>query len=189
MAGSYTAADYLSWKFDGLVELIRGKIFKMSPAPGSNHQRVSSNLLRAFFRFFDHQPCEVFHAPYDVYLIHPGEDFRKTSNIVQPDVCVICDKSKIRREGCTGSPDLIVEILSPSNTRKDVEYKFALYEEYGVREYWIIHPAEGTVIVNVLQNGQYTTLRPLARGQVLQSALFPALRINLEDLFNSVQDY
>lgn len=189
MAGTYTAADYLSWTFEGFVELIRGKIFKMSPAPTSNHQRVSARLLRVLLNFFQHRTCEVFHAPFDVYLVKPGQDFKKTANVLQPDICIVCDPKKIRKEGCVGAPDVVIEILSPSNTRKDVDYKFSLYEEYGVPEYWMIHPGEGTVIVNVLENGSYRTMRPVAAGQSLDAQTIPGLSVDLEEIFNRLESY
>ena len=186
LAGYYDASDYLKWKFDGFVELIKGKIFKMS-APASAHQKVSHRLNFAMSKFFEQHPCEVWTAPYDVYLIKEGEDYKTTRNILQPDICVICDRNKIKRLGCVGAPDLVVEILSPSNARKDVDYKFSLYEEYGVKEYWIVHPAEGTVIINVLDNGKYKTLQPKAKGQIMNSVLFPDLAVDLESVFDDIE--
>ncbi len=181
-AGEYTAADYIKWTFEGLYELIRGKAFKMS-SPTSNHQRVAANLVRHFFEHFNGKPCEMFFAPLDVYLIHPGEDWQKTKNIVEPDICVICDLSRIKKRGCIGAPDLIVEILSSSTARRDIDYKFSLYEEYGVKEYWIVHPQDQTISVNVLENGKYKTLHLLTRGQTLQSATFPFLTVDLTAVF------
>lgn len=185
MAGYYTASDYLQWTFEGFVELIRGKIFKMS-SPASAHQVVSRELLRQMIRHFDNQPCQLFHAPYDVYLIKEEQTYRQTRNIVQPDICIICDRDKIKRLGCVGAPDMVIEILSPSSVRKDIDDKFDLYEEYGVREYWIVHPLEGTVTVNVLEDGAYRTLKPQAKGEILRSVLFPELAVDLETVFDDI---
>ncbi len=181
-AGTYTARDYFSWKTDELMELIRGKIFKMSPAPTSGHQRVSGDIY-SFLRHHLLPKCKVFFAPLDVYLIHPGENWKETKNVVQPDLCVICDSAKIEEKGCIGAPDLVVEILSPSTAAKDVGKKRDLYEEYGVKELWIVHPTDGTILIHVLENGKYRLLPLFAKGQVLKSATFPDLQFNLDEVF------
>ena len=181
-AGTYTARDYLSWKSEELMELIRGKIHKMSPAPTSGHQRVVRTLIVTLDRFFSNR-CEIFPSPFDVYLIRPGENWRATKNILQPDLCVICDPDKIIPEGCIGAPDLVVEILSPSTAKKDIGKKRDLYEEYGVKELWLVHPSEGTVLIHVLENGAYRLLPVLVKGQVLQSVAFPDLSFNLDEVF------
>lgn len=186
LAGYYTASDYLKWTFEGLVELIKGKIFKLS-APTSAHQIASRQLLKILITYFDKKPCQLFHAPYDVYLTKEGEDYLQARSIVQPDICIICDRDKIKRFGCVGVPDMIIEILSPSTARKDTDYKFSLYEEYGVKEYWIVHPMEGTVLLNVLENGTYRTLRPQAKGAIVHSVLFPDLAVDLETVFDDIE--
>ncbi|MDZ7847021.1 MAG: Uma2 family endonuclease [Owenweeksia sp.] len=138
LSGTYTAKDYITWQVDELLELIRGKIFKMSPSPLVNHQRVHSRLhLQMAAKPRHKDKCEIFQAPLDVYLIHPGEDWQETQNIVEPDLFIVCDPSKINRRGCMGAPDFVVEILSPGTSKKDASLKMELYEEYGVREYWI----------------------------------------------------
>lgn len=188
MSGTYTAEDYLRWNLNEMVELIRGKVFKMSPAPSSNHQHVSMKLSGMFDRYFNQNNCRAFHAPFDVYLVHPEEDYKKTKNIVEPDLCVICDDSKIKRFGCVGAPDLVVEILSPSTSKKDQKDKFELYEEFGVREYWIVSPENRSVILNLLENGSYKTFRPATEGEILQSKIFPELKVDLKEVFKNVVD-
>lgn len=139
LSGTYTAAEYLQWKLDEMVELIRGKVFKMTPAPSSNHQRIAVELIRIFANHFHNKKCEVFEAPFDVYLVAVGQDYKTAENIVEPDLCVICEPGKIRKFGCVGAPDFVIEILSPSTSKKDLKDKFELYEEFGVREYcWYI---------------------------------------------------
>lgn len=182
-SGTYTAADYLKWTYEGLYELIRGKVYKMSPAPTSGHQRLCVGLVGNLFQIFKGHPCEVFVSPFDVYLVQFGQDFNSAKNIVEPDICIVCDRSKIIKQGCVGAPDLVIEILSKSTSRKDLSLKFDLYEEFGVKEYWIVHPLDQTVIINVLENGKYRTKKPLARGEILQSELFPILNIDSEEIF------
>ncbi len=182
LTGTYTARDYISWKTEELMELIHGKIFKMSPGPRLKHQQVSGEI-NFLFRQNLNASCKVFYAPLDVYLIHPGEDWKETKNIVQPDLCIICDPEKLHDRGCVGAPDLVVEILSPSTAAKDLGAKRDLYEEYGVKEMWIVHPSEGTITVHVLENGKYHILPIVAKGQSLQSPTFPDLKIDLNKVF------
>jgi len=187
-AGTYTASDYLNWTFEGLVELIRGKIYKMSPTPNLKHQRIAGLLYEQLCPVFKGHPCGLWIAPTDVYLVHPGEDYKKTHNIVEPDLFVVCDKSKLRSFGCVGAPDFIIEILSPSTSKKDIRFKRELYEEYGVKEYWMIQVTDRLVIVNRLEDGKYVTQRPYTVGNILSPQQFPELRIDLEKLFKGVED-
>jgi len=186
LSGTYSAAHYMRWKLEELVELIRGKIVKMSPAPSSDHQSISAELTSQVVSFFKKRKCRAFHAPFDVYLVHPDQDYKTTQNIVEPDLCIICDPEKIRKFGCVGAPDLVVEILSPSTSKKDQKDKFELYEEYGVREYWIVFPESKSVMVYVLKNGQYTSHRPVTEAETLRSITFPKLEIKLQDVFENV---
>ena len=183
LSGTYTAADYLTWQMDELVELIRGKIYKMTPAPSSFHQQISTELMRQMLPHFTGNPCLLFHAPFDVYLVHPGENFKSAASIVEPDLCVICNAAKIKKMGCVGAPDLIIEILSPSTSQKDQKDTFELYEEFGVREYWIVSPENRSVMLNLLDEDKFKTYRPLTEGEVLCSHIFPELQVRLEDIF------
>src|SRR5690554_4705218 len=182
LTGTYTARDYITWKTEELMELIRGKIFKMTPSPLWRHQEVLGEL-HLLFRKYIMNPCKVGLSQLDVYLIHPGEDWKDTKNIFQPDLYIICDLEKIHRRGCMGAPDLVVEILSPGTAAKDLGLKRDLYEEYGVKELWIVHPNDGTVVVHVLENGRYRVLPIFAKGQILQSSTFPKLKLDLDDVF------
>lgn len=139
--GTYTYADYLKWQFDDSVELIKGKLYRMSPAPKRKHQDASVNLEFALLTYFDDKPCRVYDAPFDVRL--PVRNERKPDQlytVVQPDICVVCDLSKLDDDGCLGAPDWVIEITSPRTAKNDFSEKFDLYEESGVREYWIIQP-------------------------------------------------
>lgn len=187
----YTYADYLSWQFDEMVELIRGRVFRMSPAPGSNHQAVSSELGYQIIHFLRNNPCKVFSAPFDVRLPLPFEKQspEKTDTIVQPDISIICDISKIDAKGCVGAPDWIIEILSESTAHKDVKDKFELYQSSGVREYWIVHPQEGTVLpYRLSEEGQYELLRktPFVKGEKVPVGIFPGFEIDLSEVFDTL---
>ncbi|MBC7390986.1 MAG: Uma2 family endonuclease [Opitutaceae bacterium] len=179
---TYFYFDYLSWQFEGMVELIRGKIVKMSPAPSDRHQVVSGNLHREFSSFLKNNPCRVFHAPYDVRLTRSLND-KEILNVVQPDICIICDPGKRDERGCNGAPDLIIEILSPATSRKDVKDKFELYEEAGVREYWIVDPLENLTDVFVLQNNKYQLVKKYVDDDIVPVNLLPELFINMKDIF------
>jgi Uma2 family endonuclease len=184
LSGTYTAADYMSWTFDGLVELIRGKIFKMSPAPSTQHQVVLRNLNRHFDQLFTGSPCISLFAPLDVYLVKPDEEADKTNNIVQPDLLVVCDKTKIKSFGCVGAPDLVVEIISPHTSKKDLTLKYTLYEEYGVREYWTVYPQEKIIHIFILSDGHYAAPKIYTQDETAVSTIFPDLQIPLDGVFN-----
>ncbi|MEM9932284.1 MAG: Uma2 family endonuclease [Bacteroidota bacterium] len=183
----YTYADYLSWQFDEMIELIRGKIFLMSPAPGLSHQRISSNLHRIIANHFFQQKCQVFHAPFDVRLplAATQEAYDQVDTVVQPDICVVCDEAKLDEKGCAGAPDWIIEIISPSTASKDLTEKFELYQSSGVKEYWIVYP-EGSVYAYALdEKGKYELYpnRPLVKEDMLRPISFPSLIMKLEEVF------
>jgi Uma2 family endonuclease len=184
----YTYADYLNWRFEDVVELIRGKIFKMSPAPGSNHQDVSRNLLLQIGAYLKGKGCKVYHAPFDVRLHLPSQeqDDETVDTVVQPDLCVICDLRKIDPRGCNGAPDWIIEILSKGTASKDLIEKFQIYQNAGVREYWIVHPGEGTVLPYLLNtSGEYelSRQRPYSLTENVPVGIFPDLDIDLSQIF------
>ena len=126
LSKSYTYADYLTWKIEETVELIRGKIFRMSPAPSWYHQEISSNLLFKLFYSLGGKACKVYHAPFDVRLPSPpGKTApEKITTVVQPDISVICDLEKLDIKGCLGPPDWIIEIVSPNTANKDTQDKY-----------------------------------------------------------------
>ncbi len=186
LSGTYTYADYLRWELPEMVELIRGKIFKMSPAPSSSHQRVSMELSRQIANYLHKKSCQVFSAPFDVRL--PGVAGKSKdadiTTVLQPDLCVVCDPEKIDERGCLGAPDWVIEILSKHTSRKDLREKFDAYEQAEVKEYWVVHPGEGTVLVYVLQDGIFVgDLRPYLKGDQLAPRLFPELSVDLDAVF------
>ncbi|GLR17866.1 hypothetical protein GCM10007940_24810 [Portibacter lacus] len=179
----YTYADYLNFDFEEMVELIRGKIFKMSPAPSSNHQRIVSNLHFEVRKLFNKKNCELFIAPFDVILPVENKKKNQSNTVVQPDLCIICDASKIEKAGCFGAPDLVIEIISPYTSKKDLEYKYSVYEESGVQEYWIVMPEVEAVMIYVLENGKYQKFKAFGKEDELYSSIFPELKVKLQDVF------
>jgi Uma2 family endonuclease len=184
--GSYNYADYLTWRFEETVELIKGKIFPMSPAPNVKHQQISFRMSGKFYNYFRNQPCRVFCAPFDVRLLDKKKSEKGDKNIytvVQPDLCVICDKSKLDEQGCIGSPDLIVEILSKGNSKKEMRIKYDLYEETGVGEYWVVFPYEQVLQQFILEKGKYQLKGSFAEDDIFKAHLFSDLEIDLAEIF------
>lgn len=184
---TYSYADYLNWRFEQAVELIKGRLWKMSPAPKTSHQRISWNLTFQLQKYLQNTQCQAFAAPYDVRLFDKNKSVKANKDIytvVQPDLCIICDENKIDERGCLGAPDLIVEILSPGNSRKEMRVKYELYQESGVREYWIADPEHQTVHIFVLsESGEYKLNKIYLREDELISGIFPDLKINLQEVF------
>lgn len=180
---TYTYADYLLWKFKERIELFKGKIFKMSPDPARIHQKLLLNFTRTFDNYFIKHSCELYFAPFDVRI--PDKQ-GNILTVVQPDLCVICDLSKLDDKGCIGAPDLVVEILSPGNTKKEQDIKYRIYEEAGVLEYWIVHPTDKNIQVFVLQNGIYIGLKPATEGEIITSTTFPELCFSTDEVFGNL---
>ncbi len=182
----YTYADYLTWADDKMRELVDGFIKLMTPAPSARHQKVCGKLTTRLNLLIERNKgkCEVFPAPFDVRLPKNGEKADdKIYNVVQPDICVVCDPSKIDDYGCIGAPDLIVEIQSLSTARYDLSEKFDLYEASGVREYWVVFPGEEGVVVFLLQpDGKYDKGTKYESGKV-PVRIFDGCEIDLNEIF------
>lgn len=184
LSKTYNYADYLQWKFEERVELIKGRIFKMSPAPSSSHQRIARVILVSLDVFLQGNPCEVFFAPFDVRLTRKSKDNQELTTVVQPDICVICDRSKIDEKGCLGAPDIVVEILSPGNNKKELQNKYEVYEENGVQEYWIVSPQDKTFLKYTLDNnGSYFPSKLLTFGSEVTTPVLPGFVLNLDQVF------
>lgn len=181
----YTYADYLAWTDDERWELIDGVTYAMSPAPGTQHQRISRILTRTIDTHLIGKTCELFASPYDVRFAEKSSvSDNYIDTVVQPDLLVVCDKSKLDERGCNGAPDLIIEILSPSSAAHDLKTKFELYQRYGVKEYWIIHPAEKTLLVYRLEeNGSYGAPDRYCREDKVAVPLLGELEIDLKSVF------
>lgn len=181
---SYTYADYLQWQFEERLELFRGKIFKLS-APNTKHQVLAANILVLMRNFLSKQKCQVYIAPFDVRLpVKNRKKDNEVTTVVQPDICIVCDETKIDTRGCCGAPELVVEILSPGNSYKEIKLKFELYEEAGVKEYWIVYPEEESLAVFLLnENGKYDGAALYAGKDEVKSKAVPGLIINTKEIF------
>ena len=194
----YTYADYCTWDDDFRCELIDGEIYvdgqlypgkpgaavMMAPAPALGHQSISVDLTRQLANFLKGKPCKVFHAPFDVRLnAGTGDD-----TVVQPDIAVVCDMSKLSEKGCVGAPDLVIEILSPSSARRDRFLKLNAYQRAGVREYWIVDPDTKTVLVNILENGKYF-IKSFSDADTAPVHVLEGCTIGLRDVFAAVADF
>jgi Uma2 family endonuclease len=182
----YTYKDYLQWPDDIRVELIHGKIIDMSAAPGRTHQQILIELSRQIANFLLNSKTEVFAAPFDVRFPTEGEGDYQIENVVQPDICVICDPAKLDERGCLGAPDLVIEILSPSTSFKDLTDKMKLYEEHGVKEYWIVNPVTWDVAVYT-QKRKGTFEKPVHYNgeEVISSLAVEGLQLELTSVFSA----
>ncbi len=158
-------------------ELIDGVIYDMTPSPTSTHQRISGHFHAVFWWYLKGKSCEVFSAPFDVYLKDGVDEW------VIPDLTVICDKSKIQEKGCVGAPDLVVEILSKTTAVKDRKVKLKLYRTAGVKEYWIVDPYGETVEVYKFGDGVDSLPDVYGVGDVMNVGLFADLQITLSEVF------
>lgn len=191
---NYTYADYRNWPDDERWEIIDGVAFNMSPAPSSGHQAISFYLSTEMGIYLRGKPCRAFAAPFDVYF--PGfadQDMDEISTIVQPDLTVICDPSKIIDKGCLGAPDLVMEILSPSTSARDMNIKFSLYERSGVNEYWIVDSGNEYIrIFHLSEKGKYDdgslfSMYELRDGDTtVRSDYLDGFTVDLKALFSQI---
>lgn len=181
----YTYKDYLTWNLKERVELIKGYIFRMT-APIRDHQEISGKIFRALSNFLDKKNCKVYYAPFDVRFYDLADPGKAITNVVEPDISVICDQEKLDERGCLGAPDLIVEILSPSTTEKDLTYKYDLYQSHGVHEYWVVSPTEKTLLIYTLgESGKYQPSRLYVRSDVVTSTVLEGFSLDLSDIFEA----
>jgi len=182
----YTYADYIKWRFKERVELIKGWIYKMSPAPSSSHQKISFRISNILFNKIENK-CEIYPAPFDVRLFKNIGKSDEIVTVVQPDICIICDKTKIDKKGCLGAPDMIVEILSPSTAKKDYNEKFYLYQENLIKEYWIVNPDAKSIEVFTLdKKNKYQSVGIYSEYDGFTEVpvnIFPELKLSLKEIF------
>lgn len=185
----YTSADYFKWKFDERVELIKGKLLPMSPAPNQYHQRLAGEIHFCLKSFLHKTPCSVFFAPFDVPLPRKANKDEDIITVLQPDLCVICDKAKLADpRGCLGAPDIVVEILSPLNSTKELKHKYEVYEESGVKEYWVVMPAERTMLTYTLTDGRFVASRLMVAGDIVTSSVLPGFAMDLKEIFGEEEE-
>lgn len=182
----YTYADYLSWPEDERIEIINGVPY-LQAAPSRIHQEVLSEVHRQFANYLLDKDCKVYPAPFHVVLDPENENADETQSkyVLEPDISVVCDGEKLDERGCKGSPDLIVEIISPSTARKDKIEKFHIYEQSGVQEYWIIEPETKIVSVFTLQDtGRYGRPELYTEEGQVKVSLFDDLVVELNAVFD-----
>ena len=185
--GHYSYADYLSWELDEMVELIRGKVFRQAAAaPRRVHQELSMVLSNKFYEFLKGKTCKVYVAPFDVRLPVSSRRHEDIDTVVQPDLCVVCDPEKLDELGCVGAPDLIVEILSPGNNKKELQLKYEVYEASGVKEYWVVHPDERTLLIYILEAGKYKPTRLFTIGDQVRSQTLAGFVLYLDEVFGEL---
>jgi Uma2 family endonuclease len=182
----YSYADYLTWMDDVRRELYNGFIQLMSPSPSRKHQKLSINLVRICSNYLFGKKCEVYHAPSDVRLPqNKNQDDKTIYTVVQPDIYVVCDLSKLDDKGCLGAPDFIIEIVSAKNSKRDIKDKFEIYQEHGVREYWIVNPNDENVNVFVLgETGKFEFKGLFAGDDKIPVNIFDGdLKVDLTEVF------
>ena len=186
----YSYADYLTWLDDKRREIINGIVRLMFSAPTTNHALISGKIVFELGSYIKKQKgkCKVFSAPFDVRLPQNDEVANdKIYTVVQPDICVICDLSKLDKRGCLGAPDLIVEIQSPSTAKYDLTEKFSVYESSGVREYWIVFPDSSAITIFHLQeNGKYDGGTVYEFEGIIQSNVLQGLGMDIKELFEDL---
>jgi Uma2 family endonuclease len=181
---NYTYRDYLTWPEEERWELIDG-IPYMQATPSRIHQEISGALFLQFGNYLKGKPCKVYHPPFCVRLPKKDEFEDDVQTVVEPDLTVVCDQSKLDDKGCKGSPDLIIEIISDSTGRRDKLDKFNKYEVAGVKEYWIIEPGDKLASVFKLgENKRYGRPEVYSEEAIIKVEMFPGLEVDLRDVFN-----
>ena len=185
--GRYTYADYLSWDIEEMVELIKGKVFKRAAAaPSRIHQRVTGNLLTELNMFLKGKSCQAYSAPFDVRLPVKSKKDNKIYTVVQPDICVVCDLDKLDDRGCIGAPDLVVEVLSPGNKQLELQHKYEVYEESGIKEYWLMDALGQTLLIYTLVQSRYQSSRLMTSGDMAKSSAILGFELDLEPFFAEI---
>ena len=179
--GYFTYADYKKWELaEGeRYEILDGEVFAMA-APDPYHQTILMELAAQIAVYLRGKSCKVYPAPYDVRPFY-AEDESDTT-VVQPDITVVCDEKKRGKTGCLGAPDFVVEVLSPSNSAIEMQRKFDIYRESGVREYWVLNPKYKTLSVYIFSNETIVS-RAYGENDRVKTHTFPDLEIMLEPVF------
>lgn len=180
----HTFADVLTWPDDERAEIINGEPIMMAPPPSSEHQEISGGLFWQLRYYLRGKKCKVYAAPFAVRLFEKSGDAPEdVDTVVEPDISVICDTSKVDKRGCKGAPDMVVEILSPSTRRHDRLTKFNLYQRAGVQEYWIVDPTDKSVQVFTLEDGHYIAKDFGAVGDRVKVNVLEDCVIDLSEVF------
>jgi Uma2 family endonuclease len=173
----HTYADYACTPEGAAYQLLEGDIV-MTPAPSTVHQRISRRIVSEIDDFVSEKDLgEVFNAPCDVYL--------DDENVVQPDIFFVSKARRgiVEKKYVRGAPDLIIEILSETSSRRDLVQKRALYARFGVKEFWIVSPEEECVDVLVVSGAEFRLERNFRKPETLESPGLPGLKIDLVRVF------
>jgi len=183
-SATYSYADYMRFEFEQRLEIIKGQLFKMSPAPSRIHQGILANIFGPIYNALKGKSCRVYSAPLDVRLAKQSVNDKEVFTVVQPDIVVICDQTKLDKRGCIGAPDIVVEILSPGNNKKELINKYEVYEEAGVKEYWIVSSSDKTFFRYILDDkGKFQPTKLLTEGEEVITTIIPGFKLILEEVF------
>lgn len=180
-----TYKEYASWR-EERCEVLDGKIISMAPSPLIEHQEISMSLSIEIGTYLKDKSCSVYSAPIDVYLFEDSNKMwidENVKNWVIPDLIVVCDSNKKKRNGILGAPDLVVEILSPSSAKIDRMDKRLAYDRAGVREYWIVDPSNQTVEVYLQNNDSFEIHKVYSREDSIPVHVLENLTIDLNAIF------
>lgn len=184
-SATYSYPDYMRFTFDERMELIKGRLYQMSTAPSRYHQKSFGSIHNSLYNFLEWHKCYVYGAPFDVRLPKKSNEDKDIFTVVQPDVVVVCDPEKLDKRGCIGAPDIVVEILAPGNNKKELKFKYEVYEEAGVKEYWIVSVSDQTFFKYILgDNGKFKPTRLLVAGEKVTTPILPGFELDLEKVFN-----
>ena len=184
---TYTYADYAQWDDEQRWELIEGVPYNMTPAPTLRHQNILGELHLQIASFLKGKDCKVFLAPCDLLLPEKDQEDNQSKNILQPDIMVVCDSSKIKDKYVVGAPDWIIEILSPSTAKKDKIQKKKAYEKAGVKEYWLVSQTYGTITIFKLKDGKLTHQDVYDETAELDVETLPGLTIIANDILPAIK--
>lgn len=180
---TFTYGDYRTWPPEERWELIDGVPHAMT-APSTNHQEVLGKLYRQFDEQLEGKPCRPFIAPVDILLPKGNEQDDEVVHVLQPDLVIYCDDHKIRPKNCRGTPDLVIEILSTSTSSFDHLKKKSLYERFGVREYWLVHPDEGVITIYQREaSGVFGASRVVSRDDTVEVGILPGVTIEFPKVY------
>ena len=178
----YSYADYVTWNENERWEILDGNAY-MQAAPSRIHQEILNNLNNSFFNYLNGKPCKIYPAPFCVRLEAKNDD-KDIKDVVEPDLTIVCDRSKLDDRGCKGAPDMVIEILSPSTGKNDKLIKFNKYEEFGVKEYWIVEPDQKIISKFVLgADGRYGRPDMFCDEDKISPTIFPDFEIDLKAVF------
>ena len=181
----YTYADYRDWPEDERWELIDGEAWLMT-GPNRMHQELVLGIARQVADALEGKPCRPYVAPFDIRLPKADEADERIDTVAQPDISVVCNRSRLDDKGCRGAPDWIIEVLSPSTSSRDHIAKRRVYERHGVREYWLVHPTDKVVLVYLLENGVYGKPEAYEMNGLQPCTILPEVEIDWDRMLRDI---